>query len=1322
MSNVHPLPERNREAGPANGAPPASPAYAEFGVTTNFSFLRAASHPEELVERAKELGLAAIGIADRNSVAGVVRAHVMAKEKGLRLAVGARLVFADGTPDILAYPSDRAAWGRLTQLLSQGKRKAEKGDCILQLADLIARIEGLNLIVMPPVRIDERKLSSLLSRLKQHASKRSLWLAASFVYRGDDQRRMTKLARIAAGHLIPLIATNDVLYHHPWRRMLQDIVTCIREHVTIDQAGRRLTLNAERYLKAPQEMARLFTDYPDAITQTKRLLERCHFSLDEMQHDYPYETRGEYETPQARLIALTEAGVKRRFASGIRPEIREILDRELKVIGELGYAPFFLTVHDIIQFARTRPQPILCQGRGSAANSMICYCLGITEVSPDVVNPLFERFISKDRGEPPDIDVDFEHERREEVIQHIYETYGRDHAGMTATVISYRGRSAVREVGKAFGLSEDTVSALASTLWGWSMEGVSAKEARRAGLDPSDPRLRMTLALTQELQGFPRHLSQHVGGFVITRTRLDKVVPIENAAMEDRTVIEWDKDDLEALGLLKVDILGLGMLSCLRRSFDLLRNHYGRERDLSIQEEDEATYRMIRRADTIGVFQIESRAQMSMLPRLKPKKFYDLVIEVAIVRPGPIQGKMVHPYLQRRENPHLVTYPSPAPPWPADELKRVLHRTLGVPLFQEQAMRIAIDAAGFAPSEADKLRRAMATFKRVGTIHTFQKKMIDGMTAKGYARDFAERCFEQIKGFGEYGFPESHAASFANLVYASCWLKCHYPDVFAAALLNSQPMGFYAPAQIVRDAQEHGVDVRDVDINASHWDCTLEALDLSAHSCESGNESLALGPRLRGDERGGNREDKRIEAANASTSPLPPQAQRSGGEGSGVGGVSDQALKDAPHPDANCVRADPPHHSLRSWGEGKEVQHSQHVFPPSQRVLPPLKGEGRPAQQAGVGSSEKKLFETDDISPPPDLLRKSTFPFQGEVKKSKFQGEVKKEKRGEGEETPHLRHISIHPRHASMAGDIWTTHALRLGFRQISGLSEEHGRIIEEKRGAGYDSIRDLWLRTGLRPSVLETLANADAFRSLGLDRRDALWAIRALQRSGDKDDLPLFARVAMPEMEPDVALPPMLPGEQVVEDYRHLKLSLRAHPVSFLRADLDARNILRNEALTRTSSGRRVTITGIVLIRQRPGTANGVIFMTLEDETGIANTIVWPKVFETFRPVVLGARLVSVTGKLQNEKGVIHVVADHIEDLTPLLRRLSEHGADIESLARCDEVKRPDPGTRSAKNQAKGAHPRRGDALVRLLREQPDLADELIATHRVMPKGRNFH
>jgi error-prone DNA polymerase len=760
-------------------------------------------------------------------------------------------------------------------------------------------------------------------------------------------------------------------------------------------------------------------------------------------------------------------------------KIREGLDKELAVTAELKYAPYFLTVHDIVAFARS--QGILCQGRGSAANSVICYCLGITDVDPQKIDLLFERFVSAERREPPDIDVDFEHERREEVIQYIYRKYGRDHAGLAATVICYRGRSAIRDVGKVFGLSEDAIGALSGMLWGWSLEGVDEEDAGRVGLNPADPRLKRVLELAQGLIGFPRHLSQHVGGFVVTRSPLDAVVPIENAAMEDRTVIEWDKDDLNDLNILKVDVLGLGMLSCLRRSFDLLQAHYGVARDLSIQDEDERVYAMIQRADTIGVFQIESRAQMSMLPRLRPKEFYDLVIEVAIVRPGPIQGDMVHPYLRRRQGLEPVTYPSP-------ELKAILHKTLGVPLFQEHAMRIAIVAAGFAPAEADRLRRAMATFKRVGTIDSFRNKFIDGMTSRGYARDFAERCFSQIEGFGEYGFPESHAASFANLVYASAWIKCRYPDVFACALLNSLPMGFYAAAQLVRDAEEHGVEIRPVDINFSIWDSSFE--------------------------------------------------------------------------------------------------------------------EGAPQWQR------------------------------------------------------------LSPRHAGMRQDIRTERAVRLGLRKVVGFKEDDGRRIENVRGAGFDSIRDLWLRTGLSPSALERLAKADAFRSLGLSRRQALWAVRGLRRAGDKDDLPLLARAASPALEPDVALPQMRLGEEVVEDYRSLELSLKAHPVSFLRADLERRGILRHENLALTPSGRHVTVAGLVLVRQRPGSANGVIFMTLEDETGIANTIVWPPVFETFRPVVLGARLVSVTGRLQNEYGVIHVVADRIDDLTPLLRRLNSAGPLIAAAA----------------------------------------------------------
>ncbi len=1188
-------------------------------------------------------------------MAGVVRAHIAAKDEDagianradFKLAVGARLVFADGTPDILAYPQDRAAWGRLTRLLSVGKSRAEKGDCILFLDDLIEHSAGLNLIVLPG-RL-ERELVRLLLRLRNAASRRSVWLAASMLYRGDDARRLARLMAIAAEAKVPLIAVNDVLHHAPERRALQDVMTCIREHVTIDAAGRRLEANAERHLKAPQEMARLFRRAPEAIDETLLFLDRCRFSLDELRKtEYPDETRRGFATPQDALVALAEEGVRRRYPSGMDAKVRRALEHEFAVTAELEYAPYFLTVHEIVRYARA--QGILCQGRGSAANSVICYCLGITEVDPERVDLLFERFVSAERREPPDIDVDFEHERREEVIQHIYRHYGRDHAGLAATVICYRGRSAIRDVGKVFGLSEDTIGALASTLWGWSMEGVTRKEARRAGFDPDDPRLMQVIALARELMGFPRHLSQHVGGFVITRSRLDEVVPVENAAMEDRTVIEWDKDDLNDLELLKVDVLGLGMLSCLRRSFDLLKAHYvasplpspckgeGGARSVSgggkssrtdphpiasrstspfqgevkipldlasIQDEDPAIYRMLSRADSIGVFQVESRAQMSMLPRLRPEKFYDLVIEVAIVRPGPIQGDMVHPYLQRREKLRETgeepNYPSPSPACgDQDELKQVLHKTLGVPLFQEQAMRIAIVAAKFPPAKADRLRRAMATFKRVGTIDRFRNEFVEGMVERGYPRDFAKRCFSQIEGFGEYGFPESHAASFAMLVYASAWIKCRYPDVFAAALLNSQPMGFYAPAQIVRDAQEHGVEVRPVDVNRSDWDCSLEP-----------SEALAL-PRLH---------------------------------------QPDSLLQPLPRLPLN-------HPRLR--GRVREGALATDL-PPAESSLPPR------------------------------FMRRPLPPAR----------ETKK----------------LHPRHAAMAEDIRSTHAMRLGLRQISGFSEAHGRKIESVRGEGFDSVRDLWLRTRLPPAALERLAEADAFRSLGLARRDALWAVRALQRSGDKDDLPLFARVAMPELEPDADLPPMPLGEEVIEDYRHLRLSLKAHPVSFLRGDLERRGILRHERLAALPSGRRVTVAGLVLVRQRPDSASGVIFMTLEDETGIANTIVWPKIFETFRPIVLGARLVSVTGKLQNESGVIHVVADRMEDLSPLLRRLSGDSPLVEASARADEVPRP--------VVERHRHPRAGDALVISLKGKPALAKELghaTDAATAMPKGRNFH
>jgi error-prone DNA polymerase len=1178
--------------------------YIEFAVASNFSFLRGASHPEELMLQAAHVGLAGIGLCDRNSVAGVVRAHLIKREQQLALAYhpGARLVFADGTPDILAYPRDRPAWGRLTRLLTRGNLRAEKGECILYLADLIDFSDGLELIVTersswehasPPflrksaanvaqpengrkaghkdaqdaLRLVSTKTAAAhyLRALKAAAPER-VRLAATMLYRGNDRRRLADRARLSHETGIPLIAVNDVLYHHPDRRQLQDVLTCIREHLTIDKAGRRLAANAERFLKPPEEMARLFRDTPEAIAETLRLHAELTFSLDELAYEYPDEVREGFATPQDALVQFTWQGAARRYPDGVPEHVRERLHHELALIDELKYAPYFLTVHDIVRYARS--QNILCQGRGSAANSAVCFCLGVTEVDPERIDLLFERFISADRREPPDIDVDFEHERREEVIQYIYRRYGRDHAGIAGTVISYRGRSAIREVGKVFGLSEDTIGALASSIWGMGGGGVRAAELERAGIDLGSARVQKMRSLALQIQSFPRHLSQHVGGFVITRSRLDEVVPIGNGAMDERTFVEWDKDDLDALKILKVDVLGLGMLTCIRKSFELIAKHYGEKLTLAtIPPEQEAVYRMLGRADSLGVFQVESRAQMSMLPRLKPKEFYDLVIEVAIVRPGPIQGDMVHPYLQRREKFRATgeepEYPSPASAHgDKDELKEVLKKTLGVPLFQEQAMKIAIVAAKFTPSEADRLRRAMATFRRVGTIGTFQRKMVEGMVARGYERDFAERCFSQIEGFGEYGFPESHAASFALLVYASSWLKCSYPDAFAAALINSQPMGFYAPAQIVRDVREHGVEARPVDVNHSDWDVTLEPGARAALASEAS--------------------DQRSDSIS----------------------VRKQTSKDA-------------------------------------------------------------LKRAYDTRPEAGSSARNAAPAH------------------------------MHALHRDMAGDIRTTCALRLGLRKIKGLSEAHGKLIVANRGAGYVSVRDLWLRTKLSPRVIERLADADAFGSLGLTRRQALWAAKALGRvGGENDDLLLFQASNMNRQqgdgassmhkgaagftspfiarEPDIALPLMPPGEEVVNDYRFLELSLRAHPASFLRTDLARRSIICNEELRAKPSGARVTVSGLVTIRQQPGSAHGVIFMTIEDETSIANIIVWRKTFERFRPIVLGARYIAVSGEVQHESGVIHVVAAKLDDLTHLLARLLEDAPAIEALARADAVKRP--------------------------------------------------
>ncbi|MGQ0533826.1 MAG: error-prone DNA polymerase [Caulobacteraceae bacterium] len=1111
-------------------------SFAELCVTTNFSFLRSGSHPEEMVEQAAALGLAGIGIADRNTLAGVVRAHMKAKSlreegvSGIRVIVGARLVFRDGTPDLICYPKDRAAYANLTRLLTIGNRRAPKGECWLDFSDYLAHAQGLQTILIPAFELGDEPypLGRHLREIKQAAGE--TWLAAPFQFNGEDRRRIRQLKALAEQTGARLLATTEPLMHHGDRRALLDVVTCIREKKKLDDAGVLLTKNAERQLKLPHEINRLYRNAPDAVAESLRFLEGINFSMEHLRYEYPEETSEGYSDPQAALEALVAEGVKTRYPEGMPESVAAALRRELDIVGRLKYAPYFLTVADIVRFARSgvdkdgsKVDPIYCQGRGSAANSAICYCLGVTSVNPANNTLLFDRFVSEERGEPPDIDVDFEHERREEVIQYVYQKYGRDRAGLAATLICYRGRSAIREVAKAFGYSEDRISSLAKTLHWWS-SGVEKKDLLEQGLDVTDTKLMQCVDLANQLQGFPRHLSQHVGGFVITREKLDDVVPVQNAAMDDRTVVEWNKDDLEDLGILKVDLLGLGMLTCLRKAFDLCKQHYPHDKILkldSTETNDPRVYAMLQRADSIGVFQVESRAQMSMLPRLRPENFYDLVIEVAIVRPGPIQGGMVHPYLKRRQKIEKVTYPS-------KELEVVLERTLGVPLFQEQAMQIAIVAAGFTPPEADKLRRAMATFKRVGTIGTLKAKFIDGMIANGYERDFAEASFAQIEGFGEYGFPESHAASFAILVYASSWLKCYYPDVFATALLNAQPMGFYAPAQIVRDAADHGVEVRPIDVNHSDWDNALEK-----------------GP----------------EAA-------------------------------------------------------------------------------------------KRL----------------------------------------------------HRRHVEMAGDIRSTHAMRLGYRQAHGLKEEEMKRLVANRGGGYDSVRDVWLRSGLPASTIERLADIDAFRSLGLDRREALWAARGLNRVGGQEDLPLFEQGEDRTREPDFALPPMLLGEQIVEDYRTIGLSLKAHPASLLREELAARRVIKAEELTRIRNGERVRVAGLVLVRQRPGTASGVIFMTLEDETGIANIVVWPKLFEQYRREVLGGRLVAVDGPVQSESGVIHVIAERVHDYTPLLAKLSVTGAPIDPSGPTDEPRRGGEGDARR-------HPRN----VRINLDVSKAAD-------VMPKGRNFH
>ncbi|MFK0692211.1 error-prone DNA polymerase [Mesorhizobium sp. IMUNJ 23033] len=1108
--------------------------YAEFGIQSNFSFLRGASKPEELVVAAKYLGFSAIGLADRNTVAGVVRAWQQAKVEGLAYHPGCRLVFGDGTPDILAYPQDRKGWGHLCRMLTQAnlRDENEKGATLLSLSDLLEWGDLMSLAILPDLQAGAEDGLALISRLKDRFGK-AFRLAVAPDYRGNDRFRIEQAAAMADMTGVPLMATNDVLYHSAERRSLQDVLTAIRLNTPVAEVGLELTANAERHLKPPLEMARLFRRHPQALAETLRFAGELSFSLSDLQYNYPDEPTESGLGPQAELERLAREGAATRYPAGVPASVTQRIEEELALIERLNYARYFLTVHDIVKFARN--QHILCQGRGSAANSIVCFCIGITEVGPDRIDTLFERFISEERNEPPDIDVDFEHERRDEVIAYIYEKYSAKRTALAAAVISYRGRSALREVAKAMGLSEDVRSALSSSIWGWSTSELGEKEASAGGIDRSDPLARQVIEHANEIMGFPRHLSQHVGGFVITRDRLDEIVPIVKTAMEERKMVEWDKDDLDAVKILKVDVLALGMLTCLKRAFTLLTDHYPDARDrygqpyvlATLPPEHKDVYDMICRADTLGVFQIESRAQMSMLPRLRPKSFYDLVIEVAIVRPGPIQGDMVHPYLRRRQGKEKPEYPKP-------ELEKILGKTLGVPLFQEQAMKIAIVAGGFRPGEADELRRAMATFKRTGTIGNYRQRMIDGMAGRGYQKDFAERCFKQIEGFGEYGFPESHAASFALLVYASCWFKTFYPDVFCAAILNSQPMGFYQPAQLVRDASDHGVEVRDVDINWSGWDCALE------------------------------------EAA----------------------------------------------------------------FDPA-RIL---------------------------------------------------------------------------ARHVEMRGVIRTHHAVRLGFRQIKGLSEDRMKQFVDRRGSGYETVRDVWLRSGLDVDEIEKLAQADAFRSIGLDRRAALWAVRALDGKSAAEKLPLFDQkdIRLRDLEPETRLPTMPLGEHVIHDYRSLGLSLKAHPVAFLRQRLDRAGVTPNARLPSVRDGRRVSVAGLVLVRQRPGKGNA-IFLTLEDEHSVANIIFWERTFTRFRPIVMGARFIRVTGKLQSESGVIHIVAEKVEDLTPWLSALLEEAAG-------------QPGSDPKSDPARPVHPDRSSPpATRNMPAGQDIATLSGKAESVMPKGRNF-
>ncbi|NLR97009.1 error-prone DNA polymerase [Rhizobium sp. P38BS-XIX] len=1059
-------------------------SYAELQVTTHFSFLRGASSAQELFETAKLLGIEAIGIVDRNSLAGIVRALEASRATGLRLVVGCRLDLADGM-SILVYPVDRVAYSGLTRLITLGKSRGGKNNCLLHWDDVVSYADGMIGILVPDLPDD---LCAIQLRKMADVFGDRAYVSLCLRRRQNDQMRLHEIANLAMRFKVKTVVTNDVLFHEPGRRQLQDIVTCIRNHTTIDDVGFQRERHADRYLKPPDEMERLFPRYAQALARTMEIVRRCRFSLEELTYQYPEEAIVPGKDAQASLEHYVWECVPDRYPEGLPPDVLKTVRHELDLIRTMKYAPYFLTVFSIVRYARS--QGILCQGRGSAANSAVCYILGVTSIDPSTNDLLFERFVSQERDEPPDIDVDFEHERREEVIQWIYRTYSREKAALCATVTRYRARGAIRDVGKAFGLPEDVIKALSSGMWSWSEE-VCDRNVRELNLNPDDRRLVLTLKLAQQLMGAPRHLGQHPGGFVLTHDRLDDLVPIEPATMKDRQIIEWDKDDVEALKFMKVDILALGMLTCMAKAFDLIREHKDRDLDLSkIEQEDPATYAMIRKADTLGTFQIESRAQMAMLPRLKPRTFYDLVVQVAIVRPGPIQGDMVHPYLRRREGKETVEYPTP-------ELEAVLGKTLGVPLFQESAMRVAMVCAGFTGGEADQLRKSMATFKFTGGVSRFKDKLVSGMVRNGYTPEFAEKTFSQLEGFGSYGFPESHAASFALIAYASNYIKCHFPDAFCAALINSQPMGFYAPAQIVGDARQHGVEVRPVCINHSRWDCTLEPV-----------------------------------------------------------------------------------------------------------------------------------------------------------------------------------------------GDV-DRHAVRLGMRMVHGLAAaDAARIVAARADQPFASVDDLWRRSGVPAASLVELAEADAFLpAVNLQRRDALWAIKALR----DEPLPLFAAAAerqektiAEQQEPSVSLRQMTEGHNVIQDYSHTGLTLRQHPLAFLRNDLIASNIVTCEEAMSARDGRWLMTAGLVLVRQKPGSAKGVMFLTVEDETGPANVVVWPALFERRRRIVLGSSMMAINGRIQREGEVVHLIAQQLFDLTGDLTGLADRDEGFRlPTGRGDEFAHGTPGGPDSRERA---------------------------------------